>query len=104
MAKTIKILDNNFVVIGKNTDRARGIISSYNYSSDTELYHAYDNFSDAKENAFNYCRKLEKDLNGHAGKIVSHNLFQFTYGFFTEYEDKEYFIYITKSADYAIEL
>ena len=50
-------------------------------STDTELYHVYNNFSTAKQNAFNYCKELCYQYKGKDLKILSNNSFVFTAGF-----------------------
>ena len=71
-------------------------------SSDTELYHVYDSFSQAKANAFEYCRRLEAEFHGTGLRIVGHNSMQFTAGFTgVDPETGEVmFMYITKSKDW----
>ena len=71
----------------------------YKWSSDYTLRDCYDRPSYAKENAFNYCRELVNDYQGRQGRIISYNLFQFTYGFIGKINGKDAFFYITKEYD-----
>lgn len=68
-------------------------------SSDYELRHVYGRWSDAKENAMEYCKAQMYGRNGHGLRIVSHNVNVFTVGFKFEEDGKEKFMYITPSKD-----
>ena len=63
------------------TKLLRGAYESWKRSTDYELWHVYDNYSDAKYNALEYCRELKYQLGGRRLRIVSHNTMQFTVGF-----------------------
>ena len=75
-------------------------------STDTELWHVYGSFSEAKAKAMEYCRNLMDSLDGRDLRIISHNTNEFTVGF--EFPDGETgelnFMYITKSYDRYITL
>lgn len=77
------------------------------YVSDAlELSDVYGRYSDAKRNAWEYCKNLCEKYKGFNLKIVSHNINIFTAGFV--YPDKttgqEMFMYITPSYDIAVEV
>ena len=93
------------------TKKQQAMVNSYKYSLErhgqrTELAQVYGKFSQAKQNGLDYCKSLQKKLNGHNGTIVSNNCFQFTYAF--EYEDVETGVcmmcYCTANNDYMFEL
>lgn len=70
---------------------------SYNRATATNLYEVYGTHSRAKDEAYNYCRRLQYEMGGHDGRICSANTFQFTYAF--QYEDADgdtCFCYITR--------
>ena len=66
------------------------------------LWSVYNNYSHAKERAFDYCKNLQEHLNGYDFAIITHNTFIFTAGFY--YVDEETgvvsFCYITPKYDY----
>lgn len=76
--------------------KARDAYDRYLKSTACSLYDVYDSYSDAKAQAYDHCRQLMKDLNGHDFRIVSYNIMQFTAGFRFEHECKEWFCYITR--------
>lgn len=104
MAKTINLHGHNYVVINRNTQKAESIYDAFRRSSDVTLYDVYGRYSQAKADAYEYCRKREQEFNSCNGVITSYNIFQFTYAFIGLCNGKHYLVYITKSADYAIEL
>lgn len=59
----------------------RGAYESWKRSTDYELWHVYDNYSDSKYNALEYCRELQYQLGGRRLRIISHNCMVFTVGF-----------------------
>lgn len=75
-------------------------------SSNTELYHIYGKFSQAKINAFERCKALMQSLGGEGLRILGHNCDTFSVGF--EFPNPETgamcFAYITKDYDRFIEL
>lgn len=64
-------------------------------SADTDLNDVYNTWSEEKEEAYNYCRKLCNDLEGTCFTIVSKNGWSFTVGFWFKYENETYYCYIT---------
>ena len=48
------------------------------------LREVYDNYSAAKENAYNYCLGLCAKENGYNFRIISHNTFSFSVAWETE--------------------
>lgn len=68
-------------------------------SNATELWHVYDRFSYAKENAMDYCKTLVAKFNGYGLKIIGSNCMKFSVGFIGEIDGKQAFFYITKSYD-----
>ena len=77
---------------------------SYRNSYMYDLWDAYDRFSHAKRNAWEYCKNLCEEKNGHGLKIISKNTFQFTAGFEYEENGKNMFMYITASSDTPAEI
>ena len=80
------------------------IISRYELSEDYNLDSVYKSYSRNKSLAWDYCKDLMNEYNGHGLKVISHNLTMFTAGFIYETCDGEYLMYITKSADRPIKL
>lgn len=78
--------------------------TQYENSSDYSLDCVYGRYSQAKQQAWNYCENLMQRRGGWGLKVVTHNLNIFTAGFM--YEDKdtgcEMFMYITPNYDIAI--
>lgn len=85
----------------KMTKRERTAYEDWKRSEMYELYHAYGSASTAKWNAWEYCKRLCRDMNGEGLKVISKNTFQFTVGF--EYPSEEtgeiMFAYITANSD-----
>ena len=86
------------------TQRDSYIVRNYEQSTAYSLYSVYGTFSQAKANAWEYCRRLCADLNGRGLKVIGANGFQFTAGFKYEKDGVEYLMYITKTADRPIKL
>lgn len=95
-------------IISINTKRGRSMVNNYKASLDyygrRDLSNCYGRFSTAKQSAFDYCKNLEKSLNGFDGTVISFNCRQFTYGFqFVDSVTGEICsAYITKLHDYVI--
>lgn len=102
MAKTIKLHNHNYTVM--TPAQAKDVYRRYSNSDNYYLWHVYGSFSQAKANAYEYCRSRQAEFNGHNGRIVSHCIMQFTYAFTGFYEGEEYLVYITKDHDYAIKM
>ena len=82
------------------TKAQAGLYSTYQRATATDLYQVYGRYSHAKEQAMQYCRRLQAEANGYDGRICSANSFQFSYAF--RYEDangQECLCYITKAHD-----
>ena len=90
-----------------NAERtAKKKIADWKKSTDTELRDVYGRHSNAKEEAFNYCKELCHRLNGQNLKIVSHNHTIFTAGF--QFTDRETgvikYMHITPTSDTAVDM
>ena len=102
---TKRSLLGRFIIINKNTKKARGIIAQYEYSKrdGNSIYNAYTKPSNEKKEAFAYCQKLLSECKGKNPKITGRNCYYFSYAFKCQDEDGNwYLIYITASADYII--
>lgn len=102
MAKTITLHGHNYTLM--TPSYASKAYNSFCRSSDVELRDVYGRYSRAKENAYEYCRAREREFNSYTGVITGYNIFTFSYAFTGWCDGKEYFIYITKDHDYAIEI
>ena len=102
MAKTIQLNGHTYEVM--RPSYARQAYEKYLDSSDVTLDDVYGRCSQAKRNAYDYCRARERELNSFDGVIASHNINHFTYAFTCFWEGERYFVFITKSHDYAIAL
>lgn len=80
------------------------IYNRYLNSTDFELWHVYGCWSDAKENAMDYCKSQMYKRDGNYLKIISHNTMVFTVGFTFEEDGKEMFMYITPTRNEVWEL
>lgn len=80
--------------------------SDYLRASATMLSQVYGKYSKAKADAYDYCLRLCRDLDGHDLRIVSSNVYHFSVGFrFTDKETgKEKFAYITRDHNSYCEL
>jgi hypothetical protein len=85
---------------------AKANITAYNNSTAYGLYDVYDSFSQAKSQAWDYCKELCNKYNGYALKVVSFNTFMFTAGF--EFVDENtgvvMYMHITPNYDTAVEM
>lgn len=86
------------------TKKQNSIYNRYCNSSDYELRHVYGRWSDAKENAMEYCKAQMYKRHGYGLRIVSHNVNVFTVGFKFDEGNTEMFMYITPSKDEIWEL
>lgn len=102
MAKTINLHGHNYTVM--TPSYARQAYEKFLRSNDAELRDVYGSYSQAKENAYEYCRAREREFSAYDGFIASYCIMQFTYAFTGLCEGKRYFVYITKDHDYAIAL
>lgn len=82
------------------TKRERNAYTEYKRSTASTLWEVYGTWSRAKEQAFDYCRRLCYEHGGHDLRIITANTFTFTAGFeFTAEDGRAAFMYITKSYD-----
>ena len=103
MAKTITLHGHDYVVINPSTERAQRILRAFLRSDEATLDEAYGRYSQAKANAYEYCRSREREFNSYDGVITGHNCMTFSYAFTGYCEGKKYLVYITKDYDYAID-
>ena len=81
---------------------AKNAINSYvHYFKGRTLDDVYKSYSAAKQNAYDYCKRLQDKYNGYDFRIISANTFIFTAGFkFVDVETGVIkFMYITPSYD-----
>ena len=102
MAKTIQLNGHKYEVM--RPSYARQAYKKFCNSSDVDLSDVYGRCSQAKIKEYKYCRAREKELNSYSGVIASYCIQNFTYAFTGWWDGKEYFVFITKSHDYAIAL
>lgn len=85
-----------------NNKECKIALSKFNdwyYSSAKELYQVYGSYSQAKENAMNYCKEMMKKYEGYDLRIISHNSNVFSVGFIFKDDGKKIFAYITRDYD-----
>ena len=68
----------------RNTQKARRFIKDYWTSSNYNLDDCYNNYSYAKQNAFDYCISKMQKMGGYDGRIIGYNTSFFSYAFMTE--------------------
>ena len=74
-----------------------GFYENYKRATATELWEVYGTHSRAKDEAMQYCRELQYNMNGFDGRICSANTFQFTYAFqYVNESGKNCLAYITR--------
>ena len=85
--------------------RQQSILEAYNNSNLETLHECYGSWSWAKENAYNYCKRLCADKNGYGFTIIGYNIFMFTIGFKYRKDGKEYLHYESNKTtlDFCIE-
>lgn len=103
MAKTISLHGHNYTVINASTKRAHNIFRAWLRSNNATLDDVYGRYSQAKANAYRYCRCRECEFGTYDGVITGYNTCTFSYAFTGYCEDKKYLIYITVAGDYAID-
>ena len=86
------------------TQRNREIVERYERETATTLWEVYGRYSQAKANAYDYCRRLQYEKGGHGLRILGANCFMFTAAFRYEVDGVPYLMYITKNADTPIRL
>lgn len=84
--------------------RERRAYEAYCNSTMYDLSDAYGRYSNAKRQAWDYCKKLCEEKNGYGLKIISRNTSQFTAGFEYIFDEAEWFMYITKTSDTEVKL
>ena len=88
------------IKLKKETQKAKRFIREYRNSNCCTLDDCYNNYSYAKERAYDYCiNKMEK-MGGQLGCIISYNTCFFTFAF--EVNDK--LIVICPTNEYEIQL
>lgn len=70
--------------IKATTKRGKALIENASYYQGYYLHDVYDNYSHAKERAWDYCHELCKKENGYNFHIISHNTFSFSVAWYTE--------------------
>ena len=89
------------IKLNKTTKKAKNFISSYQNSTNFRLEDCYNNYSYAKQNAFDYCINKMNKMNGYDGRIISYNCSFFSYAFMT---DDNKLIIICPTNEYEIQL
>ena len=89
------------IKLKRNTQKAKRFIKEYWTSSRYNLDDCYNNYSYAKQNAFDYCINKMQKMGGYDGRIISYNIFVFTYAFMT---DDNKLIVICPTNEYEIQL
>lgn len=81
------------------TKEAMYITEQYKRSRATCLADVYGRYSRAKEEAFNYCRRLMAEYDGEDLRILSHNTFRFiaAFQFMNKETGEAMLMYITPS-------
>ena len=85
----------------RNTQKAQRFIWEYIRSEKCNLDDCYNNYSYAKENAYDYCINKQNKMGGYDGRILTYNTFVFTYAFMT---DDNKLIVICPINEYEIQL
>ena len=78
--------------------------TSYLKSDKYNLYHAYQSFSKAKADAWEYCEKLCRKHEGKGLKVIGACTNFFSAGFLYEENGVKKFMYITHGGDYSAEV
>lgn len=104
MAKTITLHGHRYVLVTAPS-KVRDFYNDFCRSSDVELRDVYGSYSQAKANAYEYCREREREFGSYNGVISSYCIMQFTYSFTGKGDDGNwYLIRITKDYDYAMRI
>ena len=100
--KSNKEFYKGLTVFEKGSARIRDFYERYTKADNNgELWNVYGSFSQAKQNALDYCHGLQFDCEGFRGRIVSKCTSYFTYGFIFERMGRAYFAIITPAHNYA---
>ena len=90
-------------IIKGSTKRGQQLIASGSHYEGTFLDQVYDSYSQAKENAFDYCwDKYTHTPNSSAFGICSHNTYQFTVSWVGTYEGENAMFIETASNSYIV--
>ena len=84
--------------------REREAYERYLRSDMLTLYDAYDRFSRAKEEAWEYCKTLKDQKAGRGLKVIGASTHFFSAGFLYEEDGKPMFMYITHGSDTPVDL
>lgn len=90
--------------LNATTKKAQNLIHNYEYANASELWQVYDNYSYAKQRAFEWCKERMHELDGYGFRICTFNTFQFTCAFKFMFEGEEWLQYHTASYTYNIKL
>lgn len=88
----------------RNDNYMQEMYAKYQRSVSRAIDQIYNTWSEAKTKAFFECVETQLKLSGYDGRIVTHNIFKFTYGFKCKLGDKVYFVLITKNNTYYMEV
>ena len=83
----------------KMNKRYSEVYNSYLKSWYRNLWDIYNHFSQAKQEAYNYCLELCDKYNGYDLKIIGGNTSTFSVGFKCLVDGVENFVYITRDYD-----
>ena len=67
----------------RNTQKAKGFIGEYRNSNCCTLDDCYNNYSYAKQRAYDYCINKMQKMGGYDGRIIGYNTCFFSYAFMT---------------------
>ncbi len=94
----------NWQKINSTTQRGERIVSSYNNSSATQLWHVYGTYSSAKARAYQDCVDLCNSVNGYDLRITGACSNFFSVGFIFVKDGIKCLAYITHCGDYYVPL
>ena len=77
----------------------KGAYMQWKYAYAASLGEVYSSYSQAKQNAMDYCRNLMYKHNGCALRIIGHNCMTFSVGFLGDVDGRDAFFYITRDYD-----
>ena len=89
------------IELNKNTQKAQRFIWEYIKAEKYNLDDCYNNYSYAKERAYDYCINKMQKMDGNNGRIISYNCCFFSYAFMT---DDNKLIVICPTNEYEIQL
>ena len=85
----------------KNIDN---LIYRHNISEEYSIYKAYKTPSDNKVRAWEYCKQLCRDNNGHNLKVIGHSCHVFSAAFTFTKNGCNYIVHITPSHNYCYKI